>query len=262
MTHKKTGKKLYGKIDVSITDPKDLEKAAQQSEALKGAVQQIIKELKQRGISSGGMLDFIDKITKVKIPFEEHMRHMMNQVMRPDPNTRCWRNINKKMAAVGYEFPGTDQIMEGSKLLIGVDTSGSMGKDDLAIAGGVIQEGLSSYNTLTIIHHDFNIQKKIDTEVDEVDEVSLIHEFKGRGGTSHVEIFDEIEKIKEEVGLVILISDFFSDISKTMLKKYKWIEEVPVIALSTPSYDSGQVETLVENVKNCVHLTTEDAVVE
>ena len=260
LTHKKTGKTLYATIDVGI-DPNMIEELQDESEMLKPALNEILNQLKQRGLGKGHLLEHLEQITKVRIPFYEYLRLLINRNIKPSPDNRSWRTLNKKLGAVGYTLPGPDVEGNLGKLVITGDTSGSMNQEDLQLVGGVIENGKNHFDSIVVIQHDDGIQKIIDTEVDYFTDEDLMFKFKGRGGTSHTPVFDLIdEKYVEDVSMIIIVSDFYSDISKKMLEKYEFVKrKIPMIAISTPSYSTNQVQAFIEVGGH--HLQTGDIVV-
>ena len=252
LKNKKSNKILHQKIVVGKNAPENVQ------EMISGNIRQIINQIKKRGTGTGSIIDWIEDIVKVTIKWDRYLEYILNKTMMPDPENRSWSRYNKRLRSVGYTLPGEGQKPTISTVVILVDTSASMSKNDLAIAGGVIKETLSASQEICIIHHDTKINQiqHVDSNVTE----DICHQFNGGGGTSHMDAFNHIQEMDEEIDIVVIISDFYSDINTSLKNKYPFLRDTLMLGISTPEYDKTQVEILKKMNKKFFHLTTEDVV--
>jgi predicted metal-dependent peptidase len=118
-----------------------------------------------------------------------------------------WSRINKKSYITDYPIMPRRRRKEGVKLLIGVDTSGSMNLDDISSFMGSLINLVKSYGAeLDVMEVDsekqlvFNVKSKKDLERVDI---------KGRGGTSFNPFIEYIKEHKTE--LAVLFTDGYGD---------------------------------------------------
>ena len=190
---------------------------------------QFEKENKQNGFCSGSCFDLVKTETKVILTFIDKFKKSLNDSLHPDLSKQTWQRINKRKKYGTFYAPGPARKEEYDNLLLAVDTSGSMNKHDFALVKGVIRELFEYFNTITIIHHDTkitNILKPLHADDIELDK------FKGRGGTSHTKLYNYIEKHKENISTVVLITDYYSNLDRIHnIEMYDWINNMVTILI-------------------------------
>jgi predicted metal-dependent peptidase len=153
-------------------------------------IEELVKWLKRRKIK----LELIDEDNELFGLFKQHERTYMDY--NPIRNKRIWRFRRRPI------FPVIRQLT-GYTVVIIVDTSASMGGEDLSYAFDLINELASKARTY-LVEIDAEIQRV--REVDEVDQDEI--SFKGRGGTS----FKDLERLdeyitNEDVTACIILTD-------------------------------------------------------
>jgi predicted metal-dependent peptidase len=215
-----------------------------QIEQIVAEARAIFENIKARGFTPGRLVEYLDKILQVEIPWQQLLEKAIktNVIMKPDE--RGWTNLNKmyiphKITLPGYTF---SESREGVGILvIGVDSSGSINTKNLREFAGVIEKSMMYFKTIKMIVHDVAIHQIREFSNDNIHEfyefISKIG-FKGRGGTSHKFLFDEVAKIydsedRDDLSMVLSLTDGYSDIQR-ICNNYKWInDKLPLVIVLT-----------------------------
>ncbi|MEO5350439.1 MAG: VWA-like domain-containing protein [Magnetococcus sp. YQC-3] len=225
-------------IDSSQNGEDQDEAAKETSEEFKSDLRAILNILKQknqqRGFESGNIVEFIEKLTKVKIPWTELLDRAIRSSVVQSFENRAWKNPMKRMRAHGLMFPGHGTELTASKMVVCIDTSGSVGSDDLTKFLSICKDSLVHFEEILVIQHDYKVTKV--TVVDKQNMESGLDEvahFEGRGGTSHTDVFKFIEENlwheEAEVGLVIMLTDYYSDVNENFHSgHYNWVKDYPI----------------------------------
>jgi len=218
---------------------KEIEKFSKDmSDKLKDDIRGIINASQNsdltRGMEGGNILEHIKELTKVIIPWDELLEVAIKNHVIPSFENKSWRNPMKRLRAHGFFLPGIGTDKTASKMVVIIDTSGSIGSDDLSKFLSICRDSLIHFDEVTFIQHDYRLQKITTVDKDNIDfGINEVSKFSGRGGTSHTEVFEHIEeeiwKEDNDVGLVIMLTDFYSDIEENWQSgRFKWIEDYPV----------------------------------
>jgi len=159
----------------------------------------------------GSLLEYIKKIKEPKIPFERLLARYVSQLVSGKEEF-SYNPIHKRRF-IEYEviFPTISKAYE-PKIYLVIDTSGSISKEELSIFAGAIKKLSTISSELTVITHDVSVQQVIRSS--QIDKFLQKVEFKGRGGTSHIQAFEYIEKISKKEGypdVVICLTDGYTD---------------------------------------------------
>jgi len=225
-----SGKKLKWKQIVDAELPEDGE-TKEASEELKERLRNFLRS--QRGNIPGNLEEIVNRFIEVRVPWEKLLELAIYRNMS-DQTYRSWSKINYALRNVATKqgiagFPGYVKEPEPKRLLIVMDTSGSISDEDLKKFFFVIQKTKDLFKEVIVIQHDVEITdiQRFEPE----DEISHIV-VKGRGGTSHEEVFKWIQENYEEedVGLVVFLTDFESDV-ESIYREFDWWTEVPSVWL-------------------------------
>lgn len=260
------GKKMMVPIDVEI--PKELKPTEEQKEIFRQKVKTIVQHVenmlvnkKQRGFDNGRLNQIIDKLIKTPLPWDDILEKAINTIMTKSdsrtwakPNIFMRRVVNKIKAST---LPYYDEQENKGKLVIVVDTSGSISDTELRRFASIIYDSLDYFGEVIRVEHDVDINTikryKVNDELqkDMVIDDSFLS-FTGRGGTSHKDVFDFLESVYEntdklqelklenmddnfdpfesttEISLIIFLTDFYSDVGE-IYTKYTFHEKIPCI---------------------------------
>lgn len=254
-----------GDDDQTGEEEKQQQQAAQKtSDELKNDLRSIINGIKDstltRGMEGSRLLEYFKELTKVKIPWDELVEIAIKNNVIPSMENRSWKNPQKRLRTYNIVLPGQGVETKASTMVVVIDTSGSVGSDDLKKFISICNDSLMHFDRLIGIQHDHDIKKVTIVEKDDTERgLDDLAHIVGRGGTSHDEVFEYIEKElwheDEEVGLVIMLTDYCSDVEENWVSgKYNWINEYPVkIVLN---HDNS---SMVSSIVDATPIVIEDA---
>ena len=224
------------------------------------AVFEILKnQQKSKGLGSSNLIEYLNNILKIEIPWTDVLEKSIKRNIISKVQKRKWKSPNKKFGAIGITLPGKQKSIgtkeEHGIAYVCVDTSGSVDLTELKKFAYIMLKSISYFEEIRILIHDTTIKEsKTFTKKDiyALEDFITNKGFKGRGGTSHKYVFDEIEKqwnddnhIKNMLSMVILLTDGYSDI-ENKCNKYSWIRNnVPITIILPPN--SYKFKTLPEN---------------
>lgn len=205
-------------------------------------IKSLFDNLKTRGIVSGSMVSYLDKLLETKIPWNVILEKSIKIHSKISIEDRSWRRLNNFYSPHGITCPGPgDDTDDVGDLIVGVDSSGSISDNELEMFASIIRDSIKYFNRVNTFVHDSSIKQEKIFEKDDIGSfLAFIKQegFKGRGGTSHREVFEKIEELYKEdvmgISMVILLTDSFSDIEH--LLDFKWVKDLPIIILQTPNH--------------------------
>lgn len=236
----------------SAVDTKENIKATLTNQIVAEARAIFENSIKSKGNLPSYLVTYLDEILKVEIPWETLVEKSIktNVIMKPDERT--WRHLNKYFIPHKINLPGYACIEddEGTgTLIIGVDSSGSISDKNLKKFSSVIENSVKYFETIKLLVHDVVIHQRKEFTKDNIEKfyhfISKVG-YQGRGGTSHRNLFEEIqkeywEKNKDELSMVISLTDMASDI-ESCYKEQEWIRNnLPLTFIIT---ESGQTLNL------------------
>ncbi len=132
-------------------------------------------------------------------------------------------------------------------ICISIDTSGSMTTQDLQKGLGVIKGIMDHSEKVQIIYHDYGIHKILEFETTYFN-ILEIGKINGRGGTSHEEVFNYLQKKYDEeadISIYISFSDLESDIDE-IWNKYTWHKHIPNVFISTTNIHLNNNQKIIK----------------
>jgi predicted metal-dependent peptidase len=193
-----------GKCGGSIPAP-DQAKAEHLANQWKGKVAAAAQQASKRGDMPGSLQRWVERILKPRVdPWEILREYMTRAVKAGDQN---WCRPDRRVLSQGLYLP-TRRSNELGDVVLLVDTSGSVGDDELALMAGFL-EGVLAANPgkLTIIYHHSNVYNVVDW-IPEDGPLKLTKDESG--GTSHVPAFQEIENRGLDPAVVVALTDLDS----------------------------------------------------
>ena len=172
----------------------------------KNRICEAVQRAKQKGNVPAGMKRYIDELLEPKIHWKTLL---MKYITKEIPFDYGWNRPSKKSISAGVYLPSI--IKESMQLIVSIDTSGSMGKKDLAEAFGEIIGIIRAYPfvKMTAIVCDAEIHRVYEltnTNADEVKKLAL----EGGGGTSHIPVYNWIKDNKPMARLLINLTDGYT----------------------------------------------------
>ena len=159
----------------------------------------------------GNLVDVIKKSIEPKFNYKAIFQQFRSTVIS---STRTITRM-KPNRRFGYAVPGSKRNFT-TKILIAVDTSGSISNDDLQLAFGFIKN-FFKYGIARIDVIQFDTQIYPDSLV-ELSKAPKVFNIKGRGGTDFNEVFEYSQEKNPTYDGVIIFTDGYASVPKT-----KWL---------------------------------------
>jgi predicted metal-dependent peptidase len=170
----------------------------------KVAVIQAQEIARQRGSLSGGLARMVQQILRPQVDWRDVLREFVAQHAR---NDYAWAPPNRRFIHAGLYLPGL-RSEELGHVVLAVDTSGSIGRDELDRFAAETQAILDAYDcTLTIMYHDSRVQRVETWRA--ADGPLTLHPIGG-GGTDHRPVFEHIEREGIDATCAICLTDLES----------------------------------------------------
>ncbi|MFO0929400.1 MAG: VWA-like domain-containing protein [Gemmataceae bacterium] len=190
-----------------VRDPGDgSPSSARQSEAeWKVAVAQAHQVAQQRGQLPGGLARLVQEVLQPGVDWRDVLRDFLSRHAR---NDFSWSHPNRRFIHQGLYLPGM-RSEELGEVVLAVDTSGSIGRKELARFAAEAQGILESFDcSLVILYHDAAVLK---VQTWRSGDGPLVLEPVGGGGTSHVCVFEHVEALDEWPVCVVCLTDLYTD---------------------------------------------------
>jgi predicted metal-dependent peptidase len=156
---------------------------------------------KGRGTLTAGLARMCDKVIRPPADWKAVLREFVSRSAKSDFS---WSRPNRRFIAQGLYLPGLHSEELGEVLVL-VDTSGSIGQDELAIFANELDAIFSTFDvTATVVYHDTEPCKV--TEYSTTDGPFTL-EPHGGGGTSHKWLADWVAKHNGSPACIVALTD-------------------------------------------------------
>lgn len=197
------------------------EEARQQEAQMKVDVTQAANAARMKGKLPGNLARFADELVNVKTPWFDILERFMTSKVR---NDQSWKRPNRRFIHAGLYLPIIDSIGTMGEVVVGVDTSGSIGQKELNEFSGHLNRILEQCNPtkVHVVYCDSAI-----AHVDEFgpEEFPIKLQPHGGGGTDMREIVEWTAKNADQAECLVILTDNY-----TPFPEY---EVVPTIWAST-----------------------------
>jgi predicted metal-dependent peptidase len=185
----------------AVKDPGSPADAADQQASWEVALVQAERAAAARGELPGGLARSVSESLHPPVDWRAVLREFVSSTAR---NDYSWARPNRRFVAQGLYLPGL-RSEELGEVMVAIDTSGSVGAAELAVFGSELDALLGAFDcTATIVYHDAAVTH-VQTWVPA--DGPLVLEPKGGGGTSHVPVFEWLEKEGKEPACVVCLTD-------------------------------------------------------
>ena len=168
---------------------------------------QSAKAAKAVGKLPGSIERLVDQLVNVSTPWHEILERFMVSKIK---DGYSWQRPNRRFLAGGLYIPGHDTKPQMGEVVIGVDTSGSIGDAELAMFGGHINRILHTCNPekVYVVFCHSQISKVVEYTPEDFP-INL--ESTETGGTSFSPVFDYIDDNGIEPEVVVYLTDGYGD---------------------------------------------------
>jgi predicted metal-dependent peptidase len=169
------------------------------------ALAQALQVAKQRGELPAGLARLVEEVLQPKVDWRDVLRQFLSQQAR---NDFSWSRPNRRFVHRGVYLPGMHSEELG-EVVLAVDTSGSIGQEELDAFAAEAQAILESYDcSLTVLYHDCQVQH---VQRWASSDGPLRLEPVGGGGTSHACVFDWLEQQGQTPTCLIALTDLYTE---------------------------------------------------
>jgi len=206
-----------GKNIVPIDGHNLKEASVEERAERESALRQALVEHKLKGTMPGGLADMIEEMLKGKVDWRAELR----EAILPEVKAyQAYRRPSKRGIASGMILPS--MVKEGVDVVMSIDTSGSIGKTELAYYTGEIKNMFDQFDPgtvkATLLLHHSHVYDTL--KLEDVEDLKKIQ--TKSGGTSHEDVFEKAEELKAQV--LVCLTDGYSDFPETTnIRKVLWI---------------------------------------
>jgi len=171
--------------------------------------------------------------TKLKKSFTTTVYH------KTDDGYSCWENLSNTYRHI-YMSPVIKNEDKKVRLILSLDTSGSVHTTELQKVLSIIKENSKLISECIVMHHTtdvirkFHLRHDTDLQLDPMFKEALSCRVAS-GGTSHKAVFKEVSKAAEKdptEWVYMAMSDFYSDV-ESVLHRYPVLKEVTTYWVGT-----------------------------
>jgi len=195
---------------------------------------------KQQGKCPAGFDRLIDQLLNPKIRWNEYLYKYISNIL---PLDYTYMRRSKRSMATGFYMPGV--LKEKLEICASIDTSGSMSQKDL-------KEAMTELHQISKLSPNIEIKIAVcDAEVHEVYKLTdsslsalMKINLKGGGGTSHIPIYEWMEKKQRGAKVLINFTDGYTDFPKNRGFRFESIWVLTGTGKNSKDIPFGRVLTL------------------
>ena len=190
----------------------DKEKKELEREVDAGIRQGLIAQQKVAGKGAGGMSRELGDLLAPQVNWREALREFVKSTMRGG-DTSSWRRVNRRFLHTGIYMPTLISERVGH-LVIGIDTSGSIGShelnDFLAEVKGIAED--VKPEKIDLLYWDCQVAGHEEYDINSLDNIVMSTQPKGGGGTNPMCMIDYMqEKVIRPDAIIILTDGYVGD---------------------------------------------------
>lgn len=201
-----TGNDIGDPVDANGNPLDESQVHALEAQAKIEAIQSA-KAAKATGKLPASIKRMVDELVNVRTPWHEILERRMVAKIR---DGYSWNRPNRRFIARNMYLPGVDYKPKMGTVVIGVDTSGSIGQDELNYFAGHVNRILETCNPerVVVVYCDAAVAHVDEYEADDYPIKLSPH---GGGGTSFKPVFDYIDRQGIEPEVVVYLTDGYGD---------------------------------------------------
>jgi len=174
---------------------------------------------KQQGNLPVGMKRLLDVVLNQKVNWKHLLYKYLTNTL---PYDYTYSRPSKKSISTGFYMPSI--LRENIEVCVSVDTSGSISKDELGEFLGEITGIARTFNNIKIrlIVCDCEIKEVYEFGMNDSEDIANI-KISGGGGTSHIPVYDYIEKHFPNTKILVNFTDGYTDFPDYEKVKTIWV---------------------------------------
>lgn len=167
---------------------------------------EMTKDSKNRGTTPAGLKRWIDKLRKSKVRWERLFHKYVGQALAKDDYS--FTRVNRRYVSQDIYLPDLRNHIIGN-VVIGVDTSGSIGPKSLEQFGAEIAKINHLVDEITVISCDARVHEVVKVRKFQDFLNTVDFGFKGGGGTAFEPVFEQVEEDNITPELLIYLTDTY-----------------------------------------------------
>lgn len=203
-----------------------------------------------KGSLPGDFAEYLNAMFKVEIPWGDILEDAIKYPARY--SNKSWSAPDFYMPRRSASGERINTRLMGRKmskspytLVCAIDSSGSISTEELKKFLGIVCSSHIYFKEIVVLVHDYVIQDEIVIKNFgcEEDVFEKIRSVKGRGGTSHKEVFQRIEAMTDDfkISSVIFLTDFYSDVEE-LYNNYSFMKDNETVWVLTSNNTEVQLE--------------------
>lgn len=181
---------------------------------------------KHRGELPGGLARLVDEILNPKVPWQDVLREFLSRTLSARDDY-TWGMPNRRFIAQGIYLPSLRSEVMGD-IVVAIDTSGSIGDDELRVFGGELNGILECHPcSVSVVYCDAHVNN---VEHWEPSDGPLTLKACGGGGTDHAPVFDWIREQGIDPAAVVCLTDGYTNFPKAPQYPVLWAMTSDVVA--------------------------------
>lgn len=214
--------------DLSTEDgAMDQATAAAVEAQVKRELVQAAKAARSKGDLPASLQRLIDEITNIKTPWYDILERYMQGMVRDDLS---WQRPNKRLHHMGVYLPAKGYVPRMGPVVLGVDTSGSIGPKELAEFYGHVNRIMEAClpEKIYVVQCDARIGDVSEYTAEDLP----IHPDKvtGGGGTDMPKIFQWVDEQGLEPDVVVILTDGYTNFDDPPAHENVWLMTSDVVA--------------------------------
>jgi len=167
---------------------------------------QCAKAAKMAGKLPGSIERMVDEIVHVATPWQDILERYMTSRIKDD---MTWRRPNRRFLGSGLYLPGHDTKPQMGAVVIGIDTSGSVGQDELNLYAAHMNRILETCRPekVVVVYCDSAVAHVDEYGLDDFPVKITPH---GGGGTDMTQIFRWVEDNDIEPEVTVILTDGYT----------------------------------------------------
>lgn len=163
-------------------------------------------DTKSQGKLPGGLKRWLDNLRKAKVNWARVFHRYVGQALAKDDYS--YTRVNRRFVSQDIYVPDLRNHIIGN-VVIGVDTSGSIGRDQLEQFGAEMAKISHLVDEVTMISCDAQIHEVVKVRKFQNFIKNVKFGFKGGGGTDFRPVFDLVKERKWQPELLIYLTDTY-----------------------------------------------------
>lgn len=174
------------------------------------AMHQALATGKKRGTLPAGLERFITDVLEPKVDWRDVLREFIRSYAR---NDYTWTRPNRRFIGQGLYMPGL-RSEELGDIAVAIDTSGSIGQQQLNVFAAELQGILESYDTaVTILWCDAQVHavEQWSSADGPLDLSKSKERLAGGGGTDHAPVFQKLDELDLRPACCVCLTDLYTN---------------------------------------------------